>query len=438
MSSPLNSPLEALKITSEHGLECDSDGESVYSSDSSRTGVSDSSTLVYSHEPYETFQSQVLQLCHDLWPTLYQKYTIERLKGGSYNRIIGINVFGTDPINPARLILRVPRFPDERVDRELATLHFVRQKTKFPVPEVIAFDLTSNNALGKHYMIQNRLPGASLRLVYPDLNNRQKCSVAAQWGRLLLDLHSHSSPVAGLIENSTESIQDQDFKVVQFDVGDVFNPAPKINCRSADVPGSETTLGMLEIQFNRWIADARSLDASDDLTVDLMISLLAVAREMDQLGYFDDDNNVLCHLDLEPRNILLSLEPQVTISGILDWDSAVFAPIFMSCAPPFWLWGWDDEIDEDEKHANDIPPTANLQEIKRTFEDVVGSKILRYTYMAQYRLARRLFQAAISGINSNEAYKEILDFLKEWDELKLQNGQSINLDRGRQMWLSSC
>jgi thiamine kinase-like enzyme len=193
---------------------------------------------------------------------------------------------------------------------------------------------------------------------------------------------------------------------------------------------------MLEIQFNRWIADTRSLDASDNLTVDLMISLLAVAREMDQLGYFDDDNNVLCHLDLEPRNILLSLEPQVTISGILDWDSAVFAPIFMSCAPPFWLWGWDDEEDEDEKNANDIPPTADLQEIKRTFEDVVGSKILRYTHMAQYRLARRLFQAAISGINSNEAYKESLTLNasgEEWHSWDLRGINSMGSNDGTRM-----
>lgn len=435
MSSPLDSPLEKLEIRSEHGSGCDSDRESVYSSGSSRTGVSDSSTLVYSHEPYETFQSQVLQLCHDLWPTLYQEYTMERLKGGSDNRIIGIDVSGTDPVNPARLILRVPRFNTDRVDREIATLRFVHQNSKFPVPEVIAFDLTSNNTLNSHYMILNRLSGASLRLVYPDLSQQQKCSVAAQWGRLLLDLHSISSPLAGLIENCAESIDGQDFKIVQFDVGDAFDPAPNVNCRAADVPGSETILGTLQIQFNRWIAEALRLDAHENLTANLMKGLLGVAHEMDQLGYFEDNNNVLCHLDLEPRNVLLSFKPQVTIAGILDWDSAVFAPIFMSCAPPLWLWGWDEEEDEDEKHANDTPPTTELQEIKRTFEDVVGPEILSYTYMAQYRLARKLFQVAISGVYSNEVYKDVLGLFKEWDELKRQNGQSINLNRGRQLWL---
>ncbi len=286
---------------------------------------------------------------------------------------------------------------------------------------MIVFDLTSKNALNNRYMVQERISGVSLHLAYPDLIHQQKCSVAAQWGHLLLDLHSISSPVAGLIETCPESINDPGFKVVQFDVGDVSNSAPKINCRSADAPGSETTIGTLGIQFNRWIADALRLDAHDDLTAGFMNSLLAVAREMDQLGYFDDNNNILCHMDLEPRNVLLRLEPQVSISGILDWDSAVFAPKFMSCAPPFWLWGWEDEEDEDEKKANDTPATAELQEIKRTFEDVVGPKILRYTYMAQYRLARRLFQAAAFGVNTNEAYREVLDLQKEWMELKVQN-----------------
>ena len=282
------------------------------------------------------------------------------MQGGSYNRIIGIDVFGTDPVNPTCLVLRVPRFDADRIDREVATLHFIRERTEIPIPEVAVFDPTSNNALNGRYMIQNRLPGTNLRQAYPHLSQKQKCSIAAQWGRLLLDLHSFSSPAAGLIERCHESANDQDFKVVQFDVGDMFSSAPESNRRSTDVPGSETTFGTLKLQFDRWKADSLSLDAEDTITCNLMASLTAAAREMDQLGYFDDKKNVLCHLDLEPRNVLINLEPEVAFSGVLDWDSAMFAPVFMSCAPPFWLWGWQDEEDEDEQRANDMPPTAEL------------------------------------------------------------------------------
>ena len=419
MSSPLNPPIDKLEITSDsdYGSEC-----APGSSGSSRSGVSDTSTLMYSQEPYETYRSKVLQLCHDIWPTLYQEYSLERMKGGGYNRIIGLDGFGTDPLSPTRLVLRVPRFDDERVDREVATLNFICQQTTVPVPKVIAFDTTINNALNSSYMIQNRIPGVNLALAYPDLSHQQKCSLAAQWGRLLLDLHSVSSPVAGLIESSDESTYDKDFRVVPFDITDFSGTAPSANCLSADVPGSDTVLGILELQFDRWKARALSLDRGENYSFDLINSLLTVAREMHDMRYFDDNRNVLCHLDLEPRNVILSLEQEVSISGILDWDSAVFAPIFMTCAPPFWLWGcWDDDEDEDEKKANDPPPTPELQEIKQTFEDVVGAKVLNYIYNAQYRLARKLFQFALDGINSNESYKDCLELMREWAELKTQN-----------------
>ena len=64
----------------------------------------------------------------------------------------------------------------------------------------------------------------------------------------------------------------------------------------------------------------------------------------------------LCHLDLMPRNIMIELEPEVSVSGVLDWDSAVFVPEFMSCAPLSWVWAWDDEEeDNDEEGANTVP-----------------------------------------------------------------------------------
>ena len=417
MTSPLDPPLENLEITSDsdYGSEC-----APGSSGSSRSGVSDTSTLVYSHEPYDTYQSKVIQLCHDLWPTLYQEYSLERMKGGSFNRIIGIDGFGTDPLNRTRLILRVPRWEDDRIDREVATLRFIRSRTTIPVPSVFAFDITSNNALNSSYMIQNRINGINLRSTYPDLSHQQKCSLAAQWGRLLLDLHSVSSPVVGLIESSDKSTYDKDFKVVQFDMNDFKGIASDASFLSADVPRNDTILVTLETRFSRWKAYTLSLDKDDLFGSDIMDNLTTVAREMDDKGYFDDNRIVLCHLDLEPRNVIISLEPEVSISGILDWDSAVFAPIFMTCAPPFWLWGWNDEEDEDEKKANDTPLTLELREIKQTFEDVVGAKILKYTYGPQYRLARKLFQFAIFGMTSSETIQESFELVEEWAKLKTQ------------------
>lgn len=53
---------------------------------------SDSSTLVYDHEPFETSQARALKLCQTVLPPADGKISIERMHGGGFNRIIGVSV----------------------------------------------------------------------------------------------------------------------------------------------------------------------------------------------------------------------------------------------------------------------------------------------------------------------------------------------------------
>ena len=411
MSSPLESSLDGLEIMSNQGSKCQSDRESVYSSESSGSGVTDTSTLMYSHEPFETYQSHVLHLCRDLWPTLHQDYIIERMKGGSFNRIIGIDVFGTDPRQPTRLILRVPRDDSDRIDQEVAILQYVQQHTGILIPSVVASDHTSDNALNQSYMIQNRLSGASLHYTYRDLSYEQKRPIAEQYARLLLDLQGVTSQIAGVIEGPTTG--NEDFKIVHFDLGwGSEKPLP------TDVPGNSTTIEMLKTQFARLRAESLRCEPPDMFDIEFWNQLEAAALEMHQAGVFNNTKHVLCHLDLMPRNIMIKLDPEVSISGVLDWDSAVFLPEFMSCAPPSWIWAWDDEEDNDEEAANTLPSTIENQQLKRLFEDVVGQRILDYMYKPEYKLARKLCSTSINGMHSNEDLRTVEGFLKDWTAFK--------------------
>ena len=110
--------------------------------------------------------------------------------------------------------------------------------------------------------------------------------------------------------------------------------------------------------------------------------LAKATDQMSGLGY----ETCLCHLDLNtaPRNIMADFDKDnpddLEITGILDWDSAIFAPRFVGCAPPMWIWVWNSEEDEDERYAEDIPPTPEQQELKRIFEETVGFDFLYYAY----------------------------------------------------------
>ncbi|CEI60364.1 unnamed protein product [Fusarium venenatum] len=61
-----------------------------------------------------------------------------------------------------------------------------------------------------------------------------------------------------------------------------------------------------------------------------------MASELEASGWFANQHYYsLAHLDLAPRNILVDpTSNKAIISAILDWDSAILAPMFMSCAPP--------------------------------------------------------------------------------------------------------
>lgn len=153
--------------------------------------------------------------------------------------------------------------------------------------------------------------------------------------------------------------------------------------------------------------------------------------EMDAAGYFKqlDGHFALSHLDLEPRNILVDQDSppgRPTISGILDWDSAVLAPVFMSCTPPMWIWSWQEDEDEDERMANEVPSTNEQKVLKKEFEAAAGPLYIQCAYNPVYRLARRLVRFAIDGIRSTRDEQEAEAMLEEWQKLHQQDPVKTN------------
>ena len=437
----------------------------------SHSTVSQTSTEEYCQCPYEEFSLQVRELCELLWKvkptpedsndsnspahrgidgiavTLGPKtFSFEKMKGGGYNRVIGIDIADSrgESGESRRLVLRVPRFLDARPDRDAATLSFVRKYISIPVPEVVIHDFTKNNPLDSPYLIQARIPGYSLQTnpgpnYYPDLSHKHKCIVAKELGRILGEIQSveHSSP--GLIEAGIDREGGQDYIVRHLELStlagidaesDLNTNRPFFQSRiyGADPDTSEGPAGQ-RTSFERsiyyfFLVQFGRLRASELRRDPAMIGwwhyyerLAIMARQMDDLHLLEDDRSCLCHLDLNmaPRNIMAKVEADdsLTISGILDWDSAIFAPRFVGCVPPMWIWAWSDE-EEDELLANNTPNTPEQQELKQLFEDAVGPKFLEYAYRPEYRLARRLFQFAMDGMPTSEAVQEAESLLSEW------------------------
>ena len=393
--------------------------------------ASETTTIVYGHETWEDFVPRVHQLCRQLWPSASEDedFIVKKLRGGSYNRIIGIETPLSISGTQNRYILRIPRFEFAQQERELAIARYVRQHTSIPTAEIIFFDATSENPLSEPYVVQSKIPGQDLQVAYPKLTHEQKLDVAEQWGRMLLSELTVKNDFAGVVHATTDETGAEIFGVRPFEVD-----PPDDDTQDVRLLSKQSILDTLIIQFERWDAADRRLYPDDEL--DHFELLTIVAKEMNAAGLFSDSFFSLCHLDLAPRNVMVDVKEDnsLQISGVLDWDSAVFGPSFVVCEPPSWIWAWSDTDDEDEEEenqefedvrANETPSKPEDQELKRRFEEVVGEDLLKYFYMPQYRLARSLFHVALDGLRSNDAFTRTNRILQQWNDLQAESAGSF-------------
>ena len=434
--------------------------------------LSKTSTTQYEHVPFESFENQIQDLCQLLWrgptpespkpfvkriqrrftnalgitePNLPsatsqkpKKFVIERMRGGSYNRVAGITIIGENDMVEARMVLRVPRMGmPPSCHQDITILQFVQEHTGIPAPGVIAHNSTCNNPLNGPYVIHSRIPGHDLESriqPYPDLSHEQKLAFVEQYARILLAMQGIRHPWAGQIYR-TDRGWTKDFAVGPFEI--FPEDTSLINLRSQRLPffkvrpfgiaetapaedwtdtsDLQSPLHFFEVQFARWRNLELGLDPSELWHPNTWQRLRTMAEQMDEFGCLDCDSYCLTHYDLDPRNIMVELQSGVPkITGIIDWDLAMFAPDWVSCKPPMWIWNWLDGGSEDESRANEEPPTAEQQELKDLFDELVGFDFRFNAYQPHYRLARQLFQFARYGLRNPEMKDNAEKALEEW------------------------
>lgn len=270
----------------------------------SSSDASDSSSVVYDHEPFATFCSRVRDLAVGLWPNSNANdFRIERLGGGAFHRVIGLTQ-RQPGVEEARYILRIPRFDSARVDDEIAALYYL-SRTTIPVPAVIAFDKTGDNALGLPYMVQTRIAGADLYSCFPALGHAQRMRTAHELGGVFSQMLETRSSIGGRF------------------VLDGENGAVRI--RPLSTPTEDDDNMAPEESPCEWLLAQFSAKQADDPTETLWSEFGQMTRDLDAGGWlnFRGLQYSLAHLDLAPRNILvdttcLSDPSQNLITGILD------------------------------------------------------------------------------------------------------------------------
>jgi hypothetical protein len=380
-------------------------------------------------EDFEAFRPKLLALCHTTWPdTAPELFQIEHIGGGSYNQIIGVTIDdkGDTPlldVNQSRkFIIRIPRSWWVRTswaEHEVVIIEYLKAHTKLPIPEIFKYDLTIDNEIGSRFTIQYRIHGKSAQEVYPTLNHSQKLHFTKELGSAIREMSLLSLPTAGVLD--LESI----FGNIDLPTTMRFNvparsslhyqfcsdPVP-MESRSSIEPPLDVLRTLFSRQYQEDVKNNREIGSP-------WPAFINIAEHMNDLGLFKDEDYYLTHIDFEPRNMMINVQDEqtATLSGILDWDDAVFAPAFLNCRSPQWLWDWKEGEDEDETKANDVPTDAQNWEIKHAFESVVGHPYVLYAYSLVYQLARRMLMHGIMGVSSNETFRECEDIVRKWNEM---------------------
>jgi aminoglycoside phosphotransferase (APT) family kinase protein len=138
----------------------------------------------------------------------------------------------------------------------------------------------------------------------------------------------------------------------------------------------------------------------------------------------DKDAFHFYHADMQLRNLLFAIESPTTIrlTGILDWDSALFAPNFMSTRAPFFLWSEDDADENEEGDAVVEPEDKEKGELKRIFEHVVGRDFHQESYRQEYVLARRMWYFLVNGLRNGGDVFLAEEVLELWGEMDTSGG----------------
>ncbi|KAF7902261.1 hypothetical protein EAF00_002164 [Botryotinia globosa] len=402
--------------------------ESIKSSSSEVLRGSGSTCDWDDQEPFVTYKHKIIQLCHDLG--LGEPSKIERMRGGSFNRVVCLSLPSKDNQD---FVLRIPRnlHANESMRDQVAILHYLAPL--MPVPAVVAFDSTSDNVIGLPYILQGKLKGVNAGSVYYDLPSDEKMQFVKLLAGIIKKLNTLKMDRPGQLVAgpSVPSISHEPLTIpTDIEVtGYRFSQHDALEVMSSQDKQPLSSL-LYSIFEERKTADEDFMDIQWN-------SLQKITKEMKTAGLFSntDTDCVIWHWDLAFRNIMVEKQSngQWALIGILDWDGLLSAPFVMTRAPPVWLW-----IEENSRSSkwceglgnNDIQPARELTMeelvLKSSFEQILQRSDQNYMADAYGRgvWIRRLVKFALEGFAQSSHYIMLKVLVLEWNAYY----QSLDLD----------
>ncbi|OAL02785.1 hypothetical protein IQ06DRAFT_345774 [Phaeosphaeriaceae sp. SRC1lsM3a] len=403
--------------TSNHGPE---DSSSLQSPSQDAIDSQSSQNADVDEEPFSSYKARVIALSKDLFPgRATQDIDVERMKGGAYNRVIGITLSETGHGLPwystARLrklfsacvrgksgqeakakhyVLRIPRRSVHDLSYQSVTLPYLKDKLPYPTPKCVAYNSGANNPLDEAYMLQERLPGMPLNDLWPNLNHEQRKSAARCVAEVVRDLCKVKNICAGVISlrNTAHDLETNHIKIESITIPKRNQPITASDIFQTWVATPQTTGTFLLSTLARQRASLEQLDIPRFPAI--WTGITKIVNKLYADGLLPDRDPFFLH----------------------HGDFALFAPKFMATRAPFYLWAGLDADEEDERSSALLEPSnSEMREYKRIFEDVVGEDFYRDSYRKEYFFLRQMWWFMLHGMRSSTDQMLAQELLAEWE-----------------------
>lgn len=250
-------------------------------------------------------------------------------------------------------------FPEEKVRKEVAVMRFLRQNTKIPVPEVIAYSTRGDDSpagLGPFILMeyvtnasnlatQLRAPGykrGDRPILNPHIEDTKLEFFYSKVADILLELSKPSfDKIGSLTGNATSwSIDDRPLTMNMNELVQLGNfPRSKLPSSTFDTASSyyqtlaETHFMHRATQRNDAVESEK--DGFRKYVARRLFCKLASASRLGDSNTSDSGPFKLFCDDLRPTNILL--DENMKIVAVIDWEFTYAALAEFTYSPPWWL-----------------------------------------------------------------------------------------------------
>ena len=251
------------------------------------------------------------------------------LDQGAFNKIYRVSC-GTHAF-----ILRIslPVDPFYKTESEVATLRFMREYGRIPVPAVKAFNSCATNPIGFEWILMELMPGVSLQDRWPELSWTAKERIVEQLASYYSTMSRYALNGIGNIypewrQSDLSAPEVSRIVSMPFFWGDhVMHPIPRGPFKSSH-DWVAARLSLYEEDAKQML-QAKDQERHDDAKRSLSIvnrlqKLLPRVFPKGPKGH--EVETILLHNDLNLSNILVDEDGQLT--AILDWEAVTAVPLW--------------------------------------------------------------------------------------------------------------